>query len=431
MKKKMFFALLAACLFCSVGRVQAQSGLLYGMGDVIDGETLDYALWPRINDSRELVFQGGVGDSENMYYADLISDYATPIVRPGDQVGDFVLNRVVWPDINDAGDVVFKGEYNDPIEESSGIFLRDSLTDTVECLAATGDVIGSVLLANVNSLAINDTDDVIFSGGYYEGDVMKSAIFHIDLATRESRILVRLGDSVDGFVLDYIGKIDLNDSGDVVFYAYRVEDTDCFFHLNLQEDIATALLARGASVGEHTLDSIAWPALNDLGELIFIGTVGGVYGCWQTDLFGGPIEGVAAMGDVVGEHAMFFVDMPSKNNLGDLAFFGASDLNFAGVFLLEGLAPPSPEEMLEELITLLPELGLSRGLANVLNAKLTGVLNSVTASNAQKRNDALNKLQAILNSVDAQRGKKIDEPTADLLADVILAIITEIERTSQ
>ena len=72
------------------------------------------------------------------------------------------------------------------------------------------------------------------------------------------------------------------------------------------------------------------------------------------------------------------------------------------------------------------ELNLNTGIENNLNAKLDAALNALNHNNDQV---AINVLQAFINTVQAQSGKKIDaSDAADLIAaaEKIIALITGV-----
>lgn len=81
-----------------------------------------------------------------------------------------------------------------------------------------------------------------------------------------------------------------------------------------------------------------------------------------------------------------------------------------------GCDPPTVIELIDSLVEITGQINLDNGLANSLDAKLGNILDAWVAENADARGDVLNKLEAFLNSVEAQRGKKIAEADADHLA---------------
>jgi hypothetical protein len=84
----------------------------------------------------------------------------------------------------------------------------------------------------------------------------------------------------------------------------------------------------------------------------------------------------------------------------------------------------SIETAIGNLIEVVQQLNLKQGIANSLDAKLQNVKESLTASNADQRNDAINKLQAFINSCEAQRGKALTNEQADMLIAAANYIIT-------
>ena len=61
---------------------------------------------------------------------------------------------------------------------------------------------------------------------------------------------------------------------------------------------------------------------------------------------------------------------------------------------------------------------LKQGIANSLDAKLQNVMDALSAANAGQRQDATNRMQAFINTVEAheaQRGKELSDAEADAL----------------
>jgi hypothetical protein len=80
-----------------------------------------------------------------------------------------------------------------------------------------------------------------------------------------------------------------------------------------------------------------------------------------------------------------------------------------------GLAPPpDPVEEIAALQGQVTDLGLAKGLTTALNSKLNAAL---AALDAEDTAGACGSLQAFLNQVAAQRGKKLTEAQAEQLAD--------------
>jgi len=88
--------------------------------------------------------------------------------------------------------------------------------------------------------------------------------------------------------------------------------------------------------------------------------------------------------------------------------------------------PPTPEEAIEELIADVEELNAKEGILNSLDAKLQNALEALDAANAGQRQDAINKMEAFINAVEAQSGNQILVEDANALiasAEYIIGIL--------
>jgi hypothetical protein len=92
--------------------------------------------------------------------------------------------------------------------------------------------------------------------------------------------------------------------------------------------------------------------------------------------------------------------------------------------------PPQPpdtteqQEDIEELIDDVEKLNLHGGTEKSLTKKLENAIKSLEKGEIEA---AIGKLNAFINEVEAQRGKKIDEADADALIAAAQAIIDELE----
>ena len=77
----------------------------------------------------------------------------------------------------------------------------------------------------------------------------------------------------------------------------------------------------------------------------------------------------------------------------------------------------SPELLIEQLIVEVEDLNGEYGISNALDAKLENALAALTAKNAGQRQDAINKMEAFINAVEAQSGDKIPVEIASGLID--------------
>lgn len=83
----------------------------------------------------------------------------------------------------------------------------------------------------------------------------------------------------------------------------------------------------------------------------------------------------------------------------------------------------SPAESIQHLIDQVQAFNLQQGIENSLDKKLQAVQDALTALNAEQRNDAINKLNALINEIETQRDNKITTEQADLLIASAQAII--------
>ena len=92
--------------------------------------------------------------------------------------------------------------------------------------------------------------------------------------------------------------------------------------------------------------------------------------------------------------------------------------------LMERWEPTKP---IEDLIEDIENMNLQQGIDNSLDAKLEASLDALDALNSEQRNDAVNKLCAFMNAVEAQRGNKLTEEQADYLIAEAQRIIDLIQ----
>jgi hypothetical protein len=75
----------------------------------------------------------------------------------------------------------------------------------------------------------------------------------------------------------------------------------------------------------------------------------------------------------------------------------------------------TPAQAIQDLSALVATYNLQQGIANSLDTKLQNALAALQAANAGQRQDATNKLLALMNAVEAQRGKELTTAQADEL----------------
>jgi hypothetical protein len=97
--------------------------------------------------------------------------------------------------------------------------------------------------------------------------------------------------------------------------------------------------------------------------------------------------------------------------------------NHPTVWAVWTLEPSDPADSIAELVVDVINLNLQKGIANSLDAKLDSAFDSLEDVNENNDVAAVNKLQAFINAVEAQRGKKLTDADADALAGAAQAII--------
>jgi hypothetical protein len=78
---------------------------------------------------------------------------------------------------------------------------------------------------------------------------------------------------------------------------------------------------------------------------------------------------------------------------------------------------------IDSLSELVASYNLKQGIANSLDSKLQNVLDALSAANAGQRQDVTNKLDAFVNSVEAQRAKELTNAQADALESLARRIV--------
>ncbi len=86
----------------------------------------------------------------------------------------------------------------------------------------------------------------------------------------------------------------------------------------------------------------------------------------------------------------------------------------------------TPAQAIQSLVTTVESFNLQQGIENSLDQKLQNAVDSLGAENAGNRLDAINKLEAFINSVEAQRGNQLTYIQADLLISAANRIINSL-----
>jgi len=232
------------------------------------------------------------------------------------------------PDINDNGNIAFKGIFTG----GEGIFLDDRLIvetgDTIDGRTLTSVVVG----ASPFKPSLNNNGEIAFVGAFEGGQ----GVF------TQNRLIAATGDIIGGReVTPVVGQASINNQGDVVFKALLDGEIGGGLFVN-----RTLLVASGDTIGGKTLSRVIVsgdsPALNDSGVVAFRAFV-------PNDDFPGQFRRgiftqnhlVAAGGDIIDGQRLVFMESPIINNNGDILFDGTfvDGTEFTGAIVLAELIP--------------------------------------------------------------------------------------------
>jgi hypothetical protein len=110
---------------------------------------------------------------------------------------------------------------------------------------------------------------------------------------------------------------------------------------------------------------------------------------------------------------------PITNNLFITDFEGFTD----NIHIIQISGFRTPDDLTVALVSEVIALNLHSGNSNSLDAKLSSALNALEDANLNNDVAAINSLQAFINAVEAQRGKKIPDSDADKLIGLAQQII--------
>ena len=85
-----------------------------------------------------------------------------------------------------------------------------------------------------------------------------------------------------------------------------------------------------------------------------------------------------------------------------------------------------PVELFNDLIALVESFNLQQGIANSLDQKLQNALAALEVINAGQRQDAINKIEAFINAVEAQRDKQLTGEQTDSLIALAQEILASL-----
>ena len=107
-------------------------------------------------------------------------------------------------------------------------------------------------------------------------------------------------------------------------------------------------------------------------------------------------------------------------------FPGQTSSGSMDAFVVNILPPVTVIDAVNHLIATVESMNLQQGIENSLDVKLEAARDALFAANAGNRNDAINKLEAFVNAVEAQRGKQLTDEQADELVSLANDIISTL-----
>lgn len=115
---------------------------------------------------------------------------------------------------------------------------------------------------------------------------------------------------------------------------------------------------------------------------------------------------------------------PSDNIQGDISYTPFATSPFPEYSV--PVTVQTPAQAIQNLLNFVQTLNLQKGIENSLNTKLNTAVDSLDDLNQQNDSVALNLLQAFINEVNTQIGKKITDAQADTLIQEAQEIINNI-----
>jgi hypothetical protein len=196
------------------------------------GKTVVNALFPNINDAGEVVFMANTTDNENYGVYQSAGGNITVICAPGTKVGDLTIEQAKLPRNSDGGHVVFRGETTSngtavPAADDTGFFIYSA--GKITKIVAPGDALpGGKFVAtegNRRAMAVNKNGLVAFKATM-EGDAAGIFLWQdgqfSPLITTGQKLEGSI--TVEGLVQGLGGQdgyhLGINDFGDVAFSAF-------------------------------------------------------------------------------------------------------------------------------------------------------------------------------------------------------------------
>jgi hypothetical protein len=151
---------------------------------------------------------------------------------------------------------------------------------------------------------------------------------------------------------------------------------------------------------------------------------------WGVDTGAAKFEVCTSTSGCLNGRAWDYLDLPNEGQfMGPIGIAVDSQddvLVVDGGDRLQKFGHSSATDGIIDLVATVIALNLNGGMSNSLDAKLSSVLNALEDANLSNDVAALNGLQAFINAVEAQRGKKVSETDADQLIELARQIIGQL-----
>jgi hypothetical protein len=246
----------------------SRSSVIVKSGDVIGGKTLTEVEVPAsINNRGTIVFASQFSSGRGIFTPSAL------LFKTGDTIGGKVLTEVGgYPVINDVGMVVDSAFFSGGsgiVSTGEGIFGKNE-----RFIVKTGDVVDGRTLNTVSFSSVNNVGVVAFAGSFSGSHGLGAGIF------TPNRLLVQTGDVIDGKTVTSIDRISMNDLGTIAFTTADpgpdprpvppaqpgpgLFTTSSLFHQS------KLVLYKGDTVAGKTVQSVLFPAINNLGRIVFL-----------------------------------------------------------------------------------------------------------------------------------------------------------------
>jgi hypothetical protein len=397
-----------------------------GVPDFIVGGFGDDSFGP--NSGMARVFSGANGAILHTFYGDSLDGFGGAVAGIGDVNHDGVPDFLVGS-VNDSA-AAFQSGSAKVLSGQDGSVLR------VFSGEAINDLFG-VSVANVGDLNGDGVNDVAIGASFTDVNALNAGTAYVFSGSDGVEFFRFEGNTAGGnFGTSVSGAGDVNSDGvpDLIIgarndaplgvatgsaYVFSGADGALLHHFTGEQtgdSFGRTVGGAGDVNGDGFADLIVGASLNDAGTTnggsayVFSGFDGAVLGAFHgtvpNGFFGATANGI---GDLNGDH---FADV----------IVGASAGNIAIVYSLA-----SPDVILGGLANIITALDLKPGLANSLLAKVDAALAVLEDANPRNDHAAINILHALLNQIEAQRGKALTHAEADRLRDATLRILEALE----